>query len=116
MLQQTNQILSSLDVSPPKRKRGRPRKNVMPDALLPFGTHEAATVEISKSSEKPLNLLAEKTRGKRMNPATSERNYTSDEVEFMNALAEFKRTSGRTFPTCCEILRILRKLGYEKVT
>ena len=50
-----------------------------------------------------------------MNPTTSERTYTSDEVEFMNALAEFKRASGRTFPTCCEILGVLRRLGYEKV-
>ena len=98
----------------PKRKRGRPRKSVMPEALLPFGTHEIATVTQFKSLEKPSKPTAENPRSKRMNPATSERNYTSDEVEFMNALAEFKRASGRMFPTCSEILGVLRGLGYEK--
>jgi hypothetical protein len=37
-----------------------------------------------------------------------------EEVEFMNALEQYKRTSGRMFPTCSEILEVLRKLGYEK--
>jgi len=32
----------------------------------------------------------------------------------MNALAEFKRASGQKFPTCSEILNVLRSLGYEK--
>ena len=48
-------------------------------------------------------------------PGTDERCYTADEVEFMNAVAKFKQTSGQTFPTCSEILEILRRLGYEKV-
>ena len=32
----------------------------------------------------------------------------------MAALDEYKRTSGRMFPTCSEILEVLRKLGYSK--
>ena len=48
-------------------------------------------------------------------PVTDERCYTADEVEFMNAMATFKRTNEQTFPTCSEILEILRNLGYEKV-
>ena len=54
-------------------------------------------------------------KSKRVNPATSDRHYSLDEVEFMNALANFKQASGRLFPSCSEILDILRKLGYEKV-
>jgi len=54
-------------------------------------------------------------KSKRVNPATSDRHYSLDEVEFMNALSEFKRASGRLFPSCSEILDILRKLGYEKM-
>jgi len=108
--------LSALDISaPPKRKRGRPRKDVLPEALLPFGKHELTTVEKFKSRETTAKPSSENPKGKRMNPATSERNYTADEVEFMNALAEFKRASGRTFPTCSEILGVLRSLGYEKM-
>ena len=117
MPQKSKKKLSSLDIpAAPKRKRGRPRKSVMPEALLPFGKHDIATVEKFKSREKQPQSAGANSNGRRMNPATSERNYSSDEVEFMNALAEFKRESGRTFPTCSEILGVLRSLGYEKVT
>ena len=117
MPQKLKKKLLSLDVPvAPKRKRGRPRKSVTPEALLPFGKHEIASVENFEGLEKKPLSPAENTNSRRMNPATSERNYTPDEVEFMNALAEFKRESGRTFPTCSEILGVLRSLGYEKVT
>jgi hypothetical protein len=74
-----------------------------------------ATVVPLHSQAQPLKPLGEKPKIRQMNPATSERHYTSDEVEFMNALEEFKRASGLTFPTCSEILGVLRSLGYEKV-
>jgi hypothetical protein len=32
----------------------------------------------------------------------------------MNALEEYKRASGRMFPTCSEVLEVIRKLGYQK--
>ncbi|MDR0869390.1 MAG: hypothetical protein LBN39_01210 [Planctomycetaceae bacterium] len=53
-------------------------------------------------------------RRRQIDPTTCERDYTMDEVEFMNALNEYKRSSGRMFPTCSEILEVLRQLGYEK--
>ena len=53
-------------------------------------------------------------RRRQIDPTTCERNYTADEIEFMNSLDDYKRLSGRMFPTCSEILEVLRKLGYEK--
>ena len=53
-------------------------------------------------------------RRRQVDPTTCERAYTAEEVEFMNALSEYKRNSGRMFPTCSEILEILKGLGYEK--
>jgi hypothetical protein len=53
-------------------------------------------------------------RRRQIDPATCERDYSQDEVEFMNALDEYKRNSGRMFPTCSEILEVLKNLGYEK--
>lgn len=53
-------------------------------------------------------------RRRQIDPTTCERDYTNDEVEFMNALDEYKRQSGRMFPTCSEVLEVIRKLGYEK--
>jgi hypothetical protein len=32
----------------------------------------------------------------------------------MQALDAYKRTSGRMFPTCSEILEVIRNLGYAK--
>lgn len=53
-------------------------------------------------------------RRRQIDPTTCERDYSDDEVEFMNALDEYKRASGRMFPTCSEILEVVRKLGYRK--
>ncbi|MFM7075614.1 MAG: hypothetical protein ACKO3G_06025 [Planctomycetaceae bacterium] len=49
-----------------------------------------------------------------IDPTTCERDYGADEVEFMQALERYKRTSGRMFPTCSEVLEVLRGLGYER--
>ncbi len=53
-------------------------------------------------------------RRRQIDPTTCERDYTDDEIEFMSAIDKYKRTSGRMFPTCSEMLEVLRGLGYEK--
>jgi hypothetical protein len=57
---------------------------------------------------------AKVSRRRQIDPTTCERDYTVPEIEFMNAIEEYKRTSGRMFPTCSEVLEVLQKLGYEK--
>jgi hypothetical protein len=37
-----------------------------------------------------------------------------DECEFASAVKRYQMQSGRMFPTCSELLEILRGLGYEK--
>ncbi len=54
------------------------------------------------------------TRRRQIDPTTCERDYSDDEVEFMSALDNYKRASGRMFPTCSEILEVIRNLGYSK--
>ena len=34
----------------------------------------------------------------------------------MNALDDYKRKSGRMFPTCSEILEVIHSIGYVKLT
>jgi hypothetical protein len=58
---------------------------------------------------------ARQPRRRQIDPTTCERDYSADEVEFMQALDEYKRKSGRMFPTCSEVLEVLRGLGYRKV-
>ncbi len=53
-------------------------------------------------------------RRRQIDPTTCERDYTDAEVEFMHALDQYKRSSGRMFPTCSEILEVIRGLGYQK--
>lgn len=42
-------------------------------------------------------------------------NYTSEEIEFLNAISKYKSQRHRPFPTVCEILLVLKSLGYRKV-
>lgn len=55
-------------------------------------------------------------RRRQIDPTTCERDYTDVEVEFMNALDDYKRASGRMFPTCSEVLEVIRSLGYVKLS
>jgi len=56
-----------------------------------------------------------KPRRRQIDPTTCERDYSDPEIEFMHALDEYKRRNGRMFPTCSEILEVIRDLGYVKV-
>jgi hypothetical protein len=55
-------------------------------------------------------------RRRQIDPTTCERDYSDDEVEFMQALDAYKRRAGRMFPTCSEILEVLRDMGYVRMT
>ena len=55
-------------------------------------------------------------RRRQIDPTTCERDYSIEEVEFMNALDEYKRKSGRMFPTCSEVLEVIRDIGYVKLS
>ncbi|HLW66890.1 MAG TPA: hypothetical protein VKS79_16365 [Gemmataceae bacterium] len=41
--------------------------------------------------------------------------FSEDEVEFMMAMERYKRKHRRPFPTCHEVLAVLKSLGYRKV-
>ena len=53
-------------------------------------------------------------RRRQIDPTTCERDYSGDEVEFMQAMDAYKRQNGRMFPTCSEILEVIRNLGYSR--
>ncbi len=54
-------------------------------------------------------------RRRQIDPTTCERDYSENEVAFMRAMDEYKRKSGRMFPTWSEVLEVLYSLGYRKV-
>lgn len=55
-------------------------------------------------------------RRRQIDPTTCERDYNNEEIEFMQALDAYKRANGRMFPTCSEILEVIRALGYVRMT
>lgn len=55
-------------------------------------------------------------RRRQIDPTTCERDYSGDEIEFMQAMDAYKRANGRMFPTCSEILEVIRAMGYVRVT
>ena len=54
-------------------------------------------------------------RRRQIDPTTCERDYQPDEIEFMKAIDDYKRRSGRPFPTWSEVLEVIRDLGYRKI-
>jgi hypothetical protein len=55
-----------------------------------------------------------KDRRRRIDPTTFEKQYTDDEMEFMNAMQRFKELSGKTFPTYADVLKVAIMLGYRR--
>ncbi|MDC0295297.1 hypothetical protein OAL35_00420 [bacterium] len=61
-------------------------------------------------------VAPKKQRRRHIDPTTCERDYNGGEIEFMRAMDDYKRASGRMFPTCSEVLEVIRSLGYLKLT
>ena len=49
-----------------------------------------------------------------MDPTTCERDYNAEEIAFMKAMDQYKRSSGRQFPTWSEVLEVVRGMGYKR--
>jgi hypothetical protein len=88
-----------------ERREGRARRRSGP-------------VDSSRTEEAPrrppLERRARKERRRRIDPTTFEKQYSEDEMEFMNAMQQFKVQSGTTFPSHGEVLRVAFSLGYSK--
>lgn len=77
---------------------------------------EAAAEQLVPDADGPKLERREKvSRRRQIDPTTCERDYSDSEVEFMNALDVYKRTSGRMFPTCSEVLEVIRGIGYTQL-
>ena len=57
---------------------------------------------------------AKKERRRRIDPTTFEKQYTVDELEFMNAMQRFKVQTCKAFPSHGDVLQVALSLGYRK--
>ena len=80
------------------------------------GQNDRRDEEPMESTSPILERRQKVQRRRQIDPTTCERDYSVDEVEFMNAMDEYKRTSGRMFPTCSEVLEVIRDLGYIRLS
>jgi hypothetical protein len=53
-------------------------------------------------------------RRRSVDPATCGRDNAAAEMELMQAMQQYKLSSGRMFPTWSEVLEVLTELGYSK--
>ena len=87
-------------------------------AVATTDSNESGAWTDRRASERATRAAkARQVSGRRrfVDPTTSERDYTDAETEFMLAMNDYKRSSGRMFPTWSEVLEVLQGLGYEKV-
>lgn len=71
-------------------------------------------MDVSVTEERRTGERRNTHRRRQIDPTTCERDYSSDEIEFMRAMDSYKHASRRMFPTCSEILEVIRSLGYTK--
>ena len=100
---QTPLISSDASRSPVERVKNK--KNVKVPAAVAKKRDEEDSDDENKRTQ----------RRRQIDPTTCERDYSTDEIEFMKALDDYKRASGRMFPTCSEILEVFKSLGYVKI-
>ena len=82
----------------------------------PADLHPREWSDLRASAQALRAAQARQVSGRRrfVDPATCERAYTDSEMEFLHAMQDYKKSSGRMFPTWSEVLEVLRDLGYEK--
>ena len=90
------------------------------DQIVALDRRRGGRREIDASELQMRAVIAEEKkrnktqRRRQIDPTTCERDYSGDEVEFMQAMDVYKRKNGRMFPTCSEILEVIRDLGYVR--
>ena len=90
-------------------------KTTTEDLTLPMDRRESNDRRNNTEAAPPGGIdRRKKSRRRQIDPTTCERDYSNDEIEFMHALDHYKRVNGRMFPTCSEILEVIRSLGYAK--
>ena len=84
---------------------------------VPSRTGDASEWCDRKASAQALRAAqARQVSGRRrfVDPTTCDREYSLAEMEFMQAMQDYKQSSGRMFPTWSEVLEVLQALGYAK--
>ena len=99
--------LSKTEVAASRRQSDRRESDRRKDSVPVAIERRAPRPEVATDRRKV-------ARRRQIDPTTCEREYSGEEIEFMHAMDAYKRANGRMFPTCSEILEVIRALGYVK--
>jgi len=91
-----------------------PRASVRPAKAINRHDQGTSAMPGGANSNRSSSNRRKSLRRRQIDPTTCERDYSVEELEFMQAVENYKRTSGRMFPTCSEILEVFRSLGYTR--
>ena len=106
----TDRRRSSQRRTKPERRPVRPVKEVASEP-----EEEVRFEEPGISARREIMDRRRQERRRQIDPTTCERDYSDGEIEFMRAMDDYKRKSGRPFPTWSEVLEVVMSLGYRKV-
>jgi hypothetical protein len=96
--------LSSEFVVTDRRNGDRRHQNDRRKRAVPVAVERRAVGERRERGE----------RRRQVDPTTCEKDYSDEEILFMKAMDQYKRSNRRPFPTWSEVLEVLRSLGYRK--
>ena len=106
----TDRRRSSQRRTKPERRPVRPVKEVAPEP-----EEEVRFEDPGISARREIMDRRRQDPRRQIDPTTCERDYSDGEIEFMRAMDDYKRKSGRPFPTWSEVLEVVMSLGYRKV-
>ena len=106
----TDRRRSSQRRTKPERRPVRPVKEV-----APVPEEDVRFEDPGISARREIMDRRRQDRRRQIDPTTCERDYSDGEIEFMRAMDDYKRKSGRPFPTWSEVLEVVMSLGYRKV-
>lgn len=100
----------------PEKTVASPKTNRITKIDVPQALEQAQpSTDISIEERREIIDRRRQERRRQIDPTTCERDYSDNEVEFMKAMDDYKRKSGRPFPTWSEVLEVMMSLGYRKV-
>ena len=95
------------------------RMNKLPAFPADLGVTDERDSGNAKAAKTQSVALADRRgkvkRRRLIDPATCQRLYTPDDIQFMKAMDQYKRDNRRPFPTWSEVLEVLHALGYRRV-
>lgn len=106
----TDRRRSSQRRNKPERRPVRPVKEVAPEP-----EEDVRFEDPGIAARREIIDRRRQDRRRQIDPTTCERDYSDGEIEFMRAMDDYKRKSGRPFPTWSEVLEVVMSLGYRKV-